>query len=489
MNIHNNHSTSVKTNMILNGLRNVLAVLFPLISFPYISRVLGVDNIGKINVATSIVGYFALFAGLGINEYATREGAKRRSNYMELSQYVSEVYSFNMFFTILSYVGLFFLLWQIDAIQEYSLLIILQAVGIIFTTIGRQWIFQIYEEYLYITIRYIVIQVVALVSLFIFIKGPSDCIKYVIILVVANSGANVVGYLYSKKKCKIKLVFEKRIFNHLKPMLIFFAGALMVTVFTNSDNIILGLILGEHEVGLYSVAVKIYSVFVSFFTALFAVVMPRVSFLINTASQGNNYELEKILSESHDIMITLIFPTVVGGGMLSKNLIYIVSGAEYLEAANSLIIMFIALLFCVIGYFWGECVMIPHGHEKKMFWIAFCSAVTNVILNLIFIPRFGFVVAAVTTAFSQGLGTLCNLYFGNKIQRIPGKKSVVVKAGIGAGIIGVICYAMSIFYDDLIIQAVLSIIFSIPVYFLFELIVKNPAVEAIILGIKDRLNK
>ena len=137
-------SKSLGRNIILNGFRNILNLLFPLVTFPYISRVLGVEEIGKYNFAQSAISYFLLIAGLGISSYAVREGAKYRNRKETFNIFASEILLCNVMSTIIAYIALFVCLYNIKKFKTYSCLMILFSIQIIFTTIGVEWVYSIY---------------------------------------------------------------------------------------------------------------------------------------------------------------------------------------------------------------------------------------------------------------------------------------------------------------------------------------------------------
>ena len=151
---------SVGINAVLNIIKQCCAIIFPLITFPYASRVLGVENYGKVNFGTSIISYFTLLAGLGITNYAIREGARIRDNKENFSAFVNEVFTINVVTTLISYAALFLTLIFWDKLGSYRVLILIQSLSILFTTIGTDWINSIYEEYAYITIRYVIVHII-----------------------------------------------------------------------------------------------------------------------------------------------------------------------------------------------------------------------------------------------------------------------------------------------------------------------------------------
>ena len=161
---------SLSVNAFLNGLRSVLNLIFPLITFPYVSRVLSVEGIGIFNFSNIYVGYFLLIAGLGVATYAVREGAKYRDNKELLSKFASQVFTINIYSTIIAYVLLLLSLIIFKSLHTYVLAILIFSLQIVFTTVGTEWVYTIYEDYSYITIRSIAFKIISILLLFIFVR-------------------------------------------------------------------------------------------------------------------------------------------------------------------------------------------------------------------------------------------------------------------------------------------------------------------------------
>ena len=181
---------SLGLNAFLNGLRSVLNLIFPLITFPYISRVLSVNGIGIYNFSNTYIGYFILIAGLGIATYAVREGAKYRDNKEQIEEFSSEVFSINILATVIAYILLLLSLVIFKNLNNYVACILIFSIQILFTTLGTEWIYTIYEDYTYITIRSIIFKILSIILLFIFVKRPSDYLIYAAITVLASVGSN-----------------------------------------------------------------------------------------------------------------------------------------------------------------------------------------------------------------------------------------------------------------------------------------------------------
>ncbi len=174
---------SLELNAFLNSLRSILNLLFPLITFPYVSRVLSVDGMGIYNFSNTYVNYFLLIAGLGIATYAVREGAKYRNNTEEISKFASQVFTINIYSTVVAYVLLLGSLLVFKNLNNYISCTLIFGLQIIFTTIGTEWIYTIYEDYSYITIRSIVFKIFSIILLFILVRKPEDYLWYAAITV------------------------------------------------------------------------------------------------------------------------------------------------------------------------------------------------------------------------------------------------------------------------------------------------------------------
>ena len=212
-------NVSVKMNAVLNVIKTISSIVFPLITFPYISRVLTVESIGAYNFGVSIVNYFILLAGLGISTYAIREGTQYRDDNKKMEKFSSEIFTINMISTIVAYILLVCCVLFVPKIHSYAVIIIVLGIEILFTTLGVNWLCNIYEDFLYITLRTIAFQTISLLALFIFVKETQDLLKYIIIVVFASSGANLLNFFYIRKRY-VKFGLVSSITKHIKPIMI-----------------------------------------------------------------------------------------------------------------------------------------------------------------------------------------------------------------------------------------------------------------------------
>ena len=187
---------SLSLNALLNTVKTILGIIFPLITFPYISRVLGVENVGKVNFSSSVVSYFTLIAAFGVSTYAIREGAKIRDNKKEFIDFANQVFTINVLTTVLAYFLLGILIIYSAKIRNYTGLIIILSTAIVFVTIGADWLNTIYEDFGYITVRTLAFQIISLVLMFAFVKESGDYYKYAVITVISSAGGNLCNFFY-----------------------------------------------------------------------------------------------------------------------------------------------------------------------------------------------------------------------------------------------------------------------------------------------------
>lgn len=464
---------SLKLNMVLNAIRSLLGVIFPIITFPYVSRVLGVENIGRYNYSSSIISYFLLLSELGITKYAIREGSAVREDKESLNQFSSEMFTINVLTATFSYI--LFVLWffLFPGIREYGVLLGILSFQIALKTVGVEWVYSIFEDYLYITVRTIAFQILSLVLLFCLVHSREDLNIYAVITVVAGAGSNIINFLHSRKKVRIRLTRTIDWKRHMRPILVLFATTLTVSIYLNSDVTILGILCGDRTVGIYSVSVKVYSTVKNILASVLAVSIPRLSAQVGTS------RMEEFRNTANDIyrtLITWVLPTVTGIILLAKPIVLLVSGSEYIEAASSLSILAAALLLCMPASFWGNCVLLPMHRENTLFKVSLVSAALNVVLNFILIPACRENAAAFTTLLAEGCTLLGSMIQGRKISGIQGESRTYFKAALGcAAIIAVHFFTKRMFTGSLI-YVCMTVILSITAYALSEILLKNEVV-------------
>ena len=468
---------SLKLNMVLNAIKGLSGIIFPLITFPYISNVLGVENLGRYNFANSIISYFVLFAGLGISTYAVREGARIREDRYKIECFSNEMLSISLCSTILSYIVLYIFLLIIPRFYNDRVLLIIFSLQIIFKTIGVEWIYSIFEDYTYITIRSVVFQVISLVLLFLLVKTESDVYMYVMITIFSGVGSNVLNYIHSRKYCKLSIVRKIEWRKHLKPVLILFTMTATVTIYVSSDVTILGFLCDNYTVGIYSVSMKVYATIKTILSSILVVSIPRFSALLG---KNDHKEFNSTADDIYKTLITLVLPVIVGIIVLKKETVLLLSSGEYLSATSSLVLLSIALFFCMGAWFWGQCILVPFKMENTLFKVTVVSALANVALNFIMIPVWKENAAAITTIVAEGISFVWCSIVGRRQIQIRGLLKHYLKVILGCFtiiVVGLVVHALGLPNN---INILLIIPISITLYVFTEIGLKNKSIINII---------
>ncbi len=428
---------SLKLNALLNALKQVCVIAFPMITFPYASRILGANNYGKINFGSSIVSYISSVAALGITNYAITEGAKNANKKEKFSLFVDEVFSLNIFSTVIAEIILVMLVTFWPKLNSYMPLIWIQNLTVIFTTIGVDWLNTIFEDYLYMTIRYIICQTLAIILMFVLVKGPDDYIWYAFTNVFATILANILNLMYIRINYKFypQIVMRKSVFRHLKSVLILFGSSAATLIYINSDITLLGILGNDKVVGYYSISSKIYKLVKQLINAVLVVSIPRISKYI---SDGNQEQIDIAVQDTYEMLILLIAPATTGLLFLNRNIIVAFSGYEYLRSSDSLVILSSALLFATLACFYVSLVMLPYRLDKEILFATIVSAVSNIGLNIILIPVLFEKAAALTTLISEGIMVLFGIYYSRNMICIKRARALCVGACEALGV-GVIC--------------------------------------------------
>ena len=475
---------SIKVNAILNVIKTISSIIFPLITFPYISRVLQPENIGKVNFGSSFVSYFSLIASLGITTYAIRECSAVRGDKKKLGEKVSQIFSINVCTTIIAYVLLGLSLIFFRKLDSYCTLIIIQSTVILFTTWGADWLNSAMEDFKFITIRSIGFQFISLILMFILVHQPEDYLKYAAITVLSSCGANITNILYRRKYCTVRFTKDMHWQEHFKPILLLFVMILAQTVFNNTDTTMLGLMKGDFEVGIYSTAHNMKNIIVQVVASLCWVVMPRMSYYF---AEGDWNKINAMLKKVLSVMVTIGFPCVVGCVVLSSEIIQIVAGRQYSVASLPLVILMVSFIVDIFGgSFLGNMVCLPAKQEKVFMEACGFAAVVNVVLNYILIPYGG----ASAAAFTSGISAIVIFVwlFVKKDKRVKLNYIWEVCKGplIGSLLIVLVCLALKCLNLGVFSTTLICIVCSVILYGLIQIFLRNPIALELLHAIKNR---
>ena len=477
---------SMSLNAVMNALKTLMGVIFPLITFPYASNILQVENLGKVNFANSVCGYFLLFAGLGISSYAVREGSKYVNDREKLSAFSSEMFSINMITAVIAYLALFVTMLCSAKLRGYTDLLLIMSLQIFFTTIGTEWIFTIFEEYTYITVRGMIFQILSFAALFLFVKNQSDYCIYAGISVFASVGSNILNYFRARRYCAIHFTWKIDWKTHLKPIMIIFASTLATTLYVSSDTTILGILGSDYNVGIYAVAGKIYGIVKNLLSAVLVVSIPRLS---HYAGIGAKKEFNQLFNNIFSALMVVVAPAVIGLILLSREVVLFISGESYLDAVQPLQILSLALLVCLFGWLYNSCVLLPCRKEKKLFFVTLVSGVLNVALNLVLIPYFKESAAAFTTLLAELCSMVMCIHYSKGLVELVFDWKIVGSVAVGCFGILAVCTVVKALPLPLLATIFTAVLGSVAVYGVILIALKNPLVLEYLAKFKQKIKR
>ncbi len=405
---------SITVNLITNGIKTLMSVLFPLITFPYASRVLGTVGIGKVNYAASIISYFALVASLGINTYAVREGARIRDDREEFNKFAKEILNINLCTTVISYTALFIFL-NMPVLKGYKTLLVISSAGIVFTTIGMEWLFVIREEYTYITKRAVLFQFVSLILLFLLVRSKDDYYWYAALTVISSGGSAILNLWHSRKFVDWRKSYAYEYKRHLKPIFFIFGTSLASSIYMTMDTTMLGAMKGDSAVGVYTAAVKINLVISTLIGTISSTILPRVSYYIGN---GQKKEYENLMKSSMDILLMISVPAAVGMICTSDILILLFSGSAFLAGTTAAKILSAKVLVGAVNRVFAYQICTPYKKDKEVLISTASGAVFNLIANAVLIPTVGVTGAAIATLCSELVVFLVLAKYAKELLRI-----------------------------------------------------------------------
>jgi len=413
--------SSTKKNFLYQILYQVLISILPFITSPYISRILGAENLGTYSYVYSIITFFILFANLGINNYGNRLIAKSRENNIKLSKEFTSLFILHLLLSILT--SIIYMVFVIIFVTEDKTIYIIQSLFLIANMIDISWLFFGLEKFKLTVTRNSIIKIMTVILVFIVVKSSNDLWKYTAIMSLGTLFSQITLWGFVKKYTKFTKVKLKDLISHIKPMLMLFVAALAIVVFSYTDKIMLGRMSEMAQLGYYENAYKLIEFPVGFITALGTVMLPKISNLLSKKDDNKAKEYIGLSMKCSMFAASIIFWGILS---IAKEFSYLFWGKEFLM--SGIIIQYLSI--CIILMSWNGVIrtqyLIPNEKDKKYLIAVLISAVVNVIINYILIPKYGGIGAAI--------GTVCSYFTIFIIQNVFVIKTLPLKEYISKSI-------------------------------------------------------
>ena len=387
---------SIKKNVVLSIAYNILNIIFPLITFPYVSRVLMVEGLGNVTFFSTMANYAIMLSALGINTYGVRAVSRVRDNKKQLSKVTVELLIIN---AVASVTVVLLLLISSLYVTKFSSEPILLAINcaLIFTSpFGLNFLFYGLEQYRYIT------------KLSILVKTNDYYCVYAAITAFSTIGAYIFNLLYARKFITFTELKNLEYSPHFNSMMFFFASSLAVSVYISLDTIMLGFISGDEQVGLYAVAVKIKTLLLIVVNAISAVLFPRLSYYIATNRLD---DFRNVLIKSFSTILMISIPLTIFFIIESRDSVIFLGGQDYLESSSCMKIIMPILILSGISNITRNQILLPIVKEKCFMKAVIAGAFIDLILNILLMPTWGCVGAAIATLLAECTQLSIQLYY------------------------------------------------------------------------------
>lgn len=474
---------SVKVNYILNLINTGTQMLFPLITFPYVCRVIEADGIGQINFFQSIISYISLFTCLGIPMYAIREIARDRSDVVQMNRTAMEILLLHSMLTLVGYAIVVILCLTVPQIQVNIPLFLILSLTIFFTAIGCEWFYQGIEDFKYITIRGLIIKTVSVVLLFIFVKSKTDLLYYGCYTVFGVLGGNIFNFFRLRKYIhRENIIFSKlHIKRHIKPVLKVFSFSVVTSIYLQLNTVLLGFLKNALAVGYFAAATKVMQMLLTMSACLGSVMMPRASHLI---AENKEDEFNRLIQKSYDFTLAIALPMTIGLIFCAPSLITALCGVKFEHSILPSQIIAPIILMVAISNVFGIQVLFPKGKINIVTLCCGIGAVADLILNLCLIPIFSYIGTSIAYLGAEVATTVSMYFIGRKyIPIIYFKKSHLTYA-LGCIVMAFALYGLSLLQLPTLTILLLQGCCGVLAYFIILCICKDEMLVQILSKIK-----
>lgn len=388
---------SVVKNYMYNLLYQITAVLMPIITIPYVSRVLTPEGIGINSYTSANLQYFILLGTFGIALYGNKTIAIVRDDKIKLKYTFWEILSIQVVGCLMSYACFYIILMRNSDLKLYYFL---QSIAIISSTIDISWYFVGIEDFKKASLRSFFVKIISVIAIFIFVRNEGDLWKYIFINTVgALLGQIIMWGFVNKDFFELKTLVRFKPFRHVKGVLALFIPQIATQVYTVLDKTMIGIFTGAVvEVGYYDQSQKIVRLSLTIITSLGTVLLPRIS---NMYANGKGKDIKIFLKKSFNIILLFTIPMALGMAVVSDRFVPIFFGEEYYAVINLIKVSSVLIIIVGAGNVFGTQFLLATGKSKEYTISVVLGAITNVIINIILIPRMGAIGAVIGTILAE----------------------------------------------------------------------------------------
>ena len=472
----------IAENVIYNIALTLSTFLINLVLFPYVSRVLGVDYVGKIGFVNNVITYFSLFSIWGIRSLGIREIAACGENIKKRTEVFSSLLAFLVITTTiitLIYVAAIFMVPRFRT--DHSLLLI-GTISLFFTSFLIEWFYQGLENFRYITIRTVAIRIIYAVLVFLLVKSSDHYLLYfglTVTVVLVNALINLI-YSHNFVRFSLKEIHLKQF---LKPLFSLGLYNIVLSMYTTFNVVYLGFVCTDTEVGYYYTSTKIYHIIIGIVAAFTAVMMPRISNLLNS---DNEQEANIKIKKSLELMLFVSIPIGIFFLFMAPHVVRLISGVGYEGAILPMRIIMPVIVIASLAQVWVIQILIPRKKDNVVLISATIGAVIGVSANLLIVKDFGAVGSAIVLLLSEVCGNTYSLVYALKNHYLEFPKEVVRQITPYSVVFIVICVA-TMFIENIYSLFACMLICAVFYYVYHTMIYKKGVIGGYIVMLQNKV--
>ncbi len=457
---------SLKSNYLFNLINTITQLLFPLITFSYVARIMGPEIIGKVNFYISIIAYVSMFVGLGIPLYAIREIARIRSDKQKINQVTAEIFTLHLGLSFIGYLVIFIICLTVPKVYEDIPLFLLLSLSVLFTAIGCEWFYQGIEDFKYITVRAIVVRLICVVLLFILVHSKEDIMLYACYCVVGTVGNNVFNFVRLNRYISRDFIDFRNFhpLRHLKSVSKVFLLLTISTIYISLNSIMLGFLADEKSVGYYTTGVKLFVILFSIINAMTTIMIPHASKII---AEKKEDEFRQLGQKFYRFTIGVTLPMTVGLIFISPYAVILLAGEDFIPSV--IVARIVAPLLIVVGLssLFGMQILYPLGHINIMIRAVILASIVDIVVNLLFISSMAHVAAAIAYLLAEIVATCSEYIMGYKHIPIRIVDGALCNYFVGSIVLAVVLYLVSLFNLNNIMMVIAMSLCGIIIYALY----------------------
>ena len=393
-------------NYLYNLSYQILTIILPIITVPYITRIFTSEDLGNYGFYNSIVSYFSLFAMLGIGLYGTKQIASAS----DVSNTFWNIYAIQLIASVLAMSVYVIAIFSIP--QMSGMIPLILGVTLFSKMIDISWLFAGKEDFKKITLRNVIIRVIGVISIFTFIKSSGDLYLYVFLIVIFDFLGQLVMWVPAKKFLNRPIFNCKNIKKNIHPVVLLFLPQVAVSLYVVLDRTLLGILGSYSDVGIYEQGQKLISILLKVVSSLGAVMLPRVA---NLLSERRDKEAQNMVRFSFILYNLIIFPMIFGLISINEVFIKLFLGKNFQDVKYVLYIIVFNIMLIGWTNILGYQVLVVRSKNKEFMLSTTIPAFVSVAVNIVVIPFFGYIGASITAVVVEILAFAIQWYYCRNI--------------------------------------------------------------------------